>query len=74
MLTRLFLQQWSMDNYADQIGNRNISFAVEDKCFMLSVNDGKVFVRSLSQTATMKKLTQSYFSMQSMHQKTVRPQ
>ena len=42
MLTRFLLQQWSRDNYADQIGNCNIYFAVEDKCFHLSVSDGKV--------------------------------
>ena len=30
-----------MDNYADRSGNRNIYFAVEDKCFQLSVNDGR---------------------------------
>ena len=26
----------------DRIGNRSIYFAVEDKCFQLSANDGKV--------------------------------
>ena len=42
MLTRFLLQQWSRDNYEDQIGNCNIYFAVEDKCFHLSVDDGNV--------------------------------
>ena len=41
-LTRFLLQQWSRDSYADRIGNRNIYFAVEDKCFRLSVIIGKV--------------------------------
>ena len=41
-LTRFLLQQWSRDNYAERIGNRNVYFAVESKCFCLSVNDGKV--------------------------------
>ena len=41
-LTRFLLQQWSRDKYADQIGNRNVYFAVENECFRLSLNDGKV--------------------------------
>ena len=48
ILTRFLLQQWSRDNYADQIGNRNIYFAVEDKCFQLSVNDGKVVCKEIT--------------------------
>lgn len=32
----------------DQIGNRNISFAIEDKCFQLSVNDGKVVCKEIT--------------------------
>ena len=49
MLTRFLLQQWSRDNYADRIGNRNIYFAVEDKCFQLSVNDGKVACKEITE-------------------------
>ena len=49
MLTRFLLQQWSRDNYADWIGNRNIYFVVEDKCFQLSVNDGKVVCKEITE-------------------------
>ena len=49
MLTRFLLQQWSRDSYVDRIGNRNIYFAVEDKCFELSVNDGKVVCKEITE-------------------------
>ena len=48
MLMRFLLQQWSRDNYVNRIGNRNIYFAVEDKCFQLSVNDGKVVCEEIT--------------------------
>ena len=49
MFTRFLLQQWSRDNYVDRIGNRNIYFAVEDKCFQLSANDGKVVCKEITE-------------------------
>ena len=41
-LKTFLLDQWSQDNYVDRIGNLNIYFAIEHKCFCLSVCDGKV--------------------------------
>ena len=49
MLTRFLLQQWSRDNSADQIANHNIYFSVEDKCFQLFVNDGKVVCEEITE-------------------------
>ncbi|XP_068718128.1 uncharacterized protein [Montipora capricornis] len=51
MLTRFLLQQWSRDNYANRIGNPNpnIYFALEDKCFQLSGDDGKVVCEAITE-------------------------
>ena len=41
-LTKFLLEQWSQDIYMDQIGSRKVYYAIENKCFSLSVSAGKV--------------------------------
>ena len=62
------------DNYADRIGNRNIYFAVEDKCFQLSVNEGKVVCKEITELKSNREEADTKLLLhESMHLKTVRP-
>lgn len=48
-LAQFLLKEWSQNKYKDLIGNRNLFFAVELKCFRLSVTDDKVLCEEISE-------------------------